>query len=272
MKKRIKVLYDRLIKNIRNPEMLILPGQLSFFFLLTLIPLLALFVSIFSRLNISADLTEELLEANIPNALIGLVNILSQNTTANTNAIIFFVSALILASNGTNSMIIASDKIYNIKNNNYIMHRIKSIIMLVVLIVLLLFMFLIPVLGDMIVNIIQSLFHSNNISNVIAYLYNLLKFPISFLLIFLAIKLLYIMAPDMRIKAKEVNYGALFTSLAWIIITQLYSLYVEHFSNYNSLYGSISNLIVLMWWIYILAYIFVLGMGLNVTKYQLTSK
>ena len=80
------------------------------------------------------------------------------------------------------------------------------------------------------------------------------------------------MAPDIRINPKEVNYGALFTSCSWIIVTQIYSLYVEHFSNYSNFYGNLSNLLVLMWWIYILSYIFVLGIGLNVTKYQLTKE
>ena len=99
-----------------------------------------------------------------------------------------------------------------------------------------------------------------------------MKYPISFILVFLAIKLLYIMAPDKKIEPRQVNYGAIFTSFSWIVVTQIYSLYVENFSNYGNLYGSLSNLLVLMWWIYILSYIFVLGIGLNVTKYQLTKE
>ncbi len=272
MKKRIKALYIRLVKNIRDPEMLILPGQLAFFFLMTLIPLLALFISVFSQLNISIDAIEKMISNNIPNALIAIVDVLAKNKTANTNAVIFFVSALILASNGTNSMIIVSNKIYNISSKKYIERRIKSIFMLIVLIILLLFMFFIPVFGDMIVNYIEAIFNNKNISYMITFAYNLLKYPLSFLLIFIAIKTLYIMGPDKKIKRSEVNYGALFTSLSWIVVTQVYSMYVENFSNYSNLYGGISNLVVLMWWVYILAYIFVLGMGLNVTKYQLTSE
>ncbi len=272
MKKRIKVLINRLVQNITKPEMLILPGQLSFFFLLTLIPLLALFISIFSKINLSSSFINELIVSNIPDALIGIVDTLSKNTSANTNAIIFFISAIVLASNGTHSMIIASNKMYNIKDRSYIARKGKSVIMMFVLVILLLFMFLIPVFGDMIMELITALFHSKELNAFIIFTYNLLKFPLSFLLVFLAIKLLYIMAPDMRIKKSEVNYGAAFTSISWVLVTQLYSLYVENFSNYSNLYGSISNLLVLMWWIYLLAYIFVLGIGLNVTKYQLTSE
>ena len=271
MKRRIRTLYKRLINNIKKPEMLILPGQLSFFFLLTLIPLAALFISILSRLNISTNLIDGVVISNIPDAMINLIDTLSNNTSANTNAIIFFVSALILASNGTHSMIIASNKIYNIKDRAYIKRKIKSIIMLLVLIILLLFIVLVPVFGDMIINLFRNA-SNTAIGNIIQITYNILKYPLSFILVFFAIKLLYIMAPDIKINPKDVNYGAAFTSFSWIIVTGIYSLYVENFSNYSSLYGSLSNLIILMWWVYILAYIFVLGIGLNATKYQLTNE
>ena len=248
--------------------MLILPGQLSFFFLMTIVPLAALFISIFSRLNIHTDFLGDLIINNVPDALLGVIDTLSNSNSANVNAIIFFISALVLASNGTNSMIIASNKIYSVKDNNYVQRRLKSIAMLIVLICLLLFIFLVPVFGDMIIKLIQNMNHYR-IGKVVKFCYNILKYPISFILVFFAIKALYIMAPDIKIKSREVDYGAIFTSFSWVIVTQGYSLYVENFSNYSNLYGSLSNILVLMWWVYILAYIFVLGMGLNVTKYQL---
>lgn len=271
MKRRIKVLFRRLMRNIRKPEMLILPGQLSFFFLMTIVPLAALFISIFSRFNIPTSFIGDLIINNVPESLINIVNTLASSTKANTNAVIFFVSALILASNGTNSMIIASNKIYNIKDQSYFKRRVKSIVMMIVLIFLLLFIFLVPVFGDMIVTAIQNL-SNNTFGNVVRFIYDILKYPISFVLVFIAIKTLYIMAPDIKIKRSEVNYGAIFTSMSWVVVTQIYSIYVENFSNYSNLYGSLSGILVLIWWIYILAYIFVLGMGLNVTKYQLTKE
>lgn len=269
MKRRIRTLYKRLIKNIKKPEMLILPGQLSFFFLLTIIPLAALFISILSRFHIPTDAISDLV-GNIPSAMTNLIGTLN-NSSVNTNAIIFFVSALFLASNGTHSMIIASNKIYNIQDRNYINRKLKSVLMLLVLIILLLFIFLVPVFGDVIINIIRNI-SNDSFGNIIKFIYNICKYPLSFVLVFFAIKLLYIMAPDKKIGSKQVNYGAIFTSFSWIIVTQIYSLYIENFSNYDNLYGNLSNLIVLMWWIYILAYIFVLGISLNVTKYQLTNE
>ena len=62
--------------------------------------------------------------------------------------------------------------------------------------------------------------------------------------------------------------GAVFTALGWILVTAIYSYYVSHFANYDIFYGSLSNLIIMMIWIYILAYILVIGIAINVETYE----
>lgn len=74
------------------------------------------------------------------------------------------------------------------------------------------------------------------------------------------------MAPDKKIKSKTTTTGAIFTTIAWIIATEIYSFYVSQFAKYNLFYGSISNILILLMWVYILAYVFVFGMALNATS------
>ena len=86
--------------------------------------------------------------------------------------------------------------------------------------------------------------------------------------IFWMIKLIYTLAPDSPIPSKYMNKGALFTTLGWMIGTTLYSLYISNFANYRMFYGGISTIIVMMIWIYFLAYILVMGIAFNVTEYE----
>ena len=65
------------------------------------------------------------------------------------------------------------------------------------------------------------------------------------------------------------NRGAIFTTLGWILVTAIYSYYVAHFSKYDIFYGSLSNIIILMMWIYILSYILVLGIAINSNYYEM---
>ena len=49
----------------------------------------------------------------------------------------------------------------------------------------------------------------------------------------------------------------------WIIVTAMYSYYISHFANYALFYGGLANIVMLMLWVYFLAFIFVIGMALN---------
>jgi membrane protein len=46
-----------------------------------------------------------------------------------------------------------------------------------------------------------------------------------------------------------------------------FSYYVQHFGNYNRLYGSLGTLIVLMLWIYVNALVILIGFELNSALY-----
>ena len=74
------------------------------------------------------------------------------------------------------------------------------------------------------------------------------------------------MAPDVRIPSKNVNYGAIFTSIGWLVITWIYSFYINHYAHYSVFYGGLANLVILLLWFYLLANIFVIGMALNYRK------
>ena len=95
------------------------------------------------------------------------------------------------------------------------------------------------------------------------------KYPLAFVLIFYFIKLIYTLSPDKKIPSKSVNKGTIFTSITWILVTSIYSYYANNLANYDLFYGSLSNLVVLLIWVYIISYTFVLGIGINVNEYRL---
>ena len=71
-----------------------------------------------------------------------------------------------------------------------------------------------------------------------------------------------------EIPSNTTNKGALFTTICWILATEIFAFYVETFAKYDVFYGSISNILVLLLWIYLLSYIYVLGMVINASDYN----
>lgn len=271
LRSRIVLLKERLIYNIKKPEMRVLPGQLSFFFLMTLIPLIALIGGLISLFDLPYHSISDVLNSYFPNGTANLLEVISSKVDLNFNLIIFFVSSIVLASNGPHSMIIASNKIYKVEDSGYFRRRAKALLLTLVIIILLLFLLCIPLFGDTIFKFIAYFDSTSRIKNFCLLLYKYLKYPLSFIFVYYLIKIIYILSPDKKIDRRNVTYGALFTSVSWVLVTQIYSWYVENFSNYTTFYGGISSILILMTWLYFISYIFVLGMALNETKYELSS-
>lgn len=263
LQNKIKKFIKKVYKTIRKPEMTILPGQIAFFFVLSLVPLVALTGSIVSHFSISIETLMKLISNSLPSEVAAIINETIGGKSMNFNIAIFYISAFLLASNGPHSMIIGSNLIYKVKNKDFLTRRVKAVLMTVILVILLIFMLVVPAFGNQIIALITSYIQNDALNRTITTTYTILKYPTSFILIYFCIKLLYTMAPDKTIKSKDTTYGALFTTIAWIISTEIYSFYVSAFAKYNLLYGSIANLLILLLWMYLLSYIFVLGMALN---------
>jgi len=268
MNRRFRRFYKKLKETRNIPEMSILPGQLAFFLLLSIIPLFALIGVIATRFNISIESLINNYSNNIPKEVSDFLLDITKGKSININVIIFCISAFILASNGPNSMIVGSNLLYKIDNKDKLNRRVKAIFMTIVLVILFSFVLLVPAFGDQIIKLIKEAIDNKEINKTVNIVYSVLKYPVSIFIIYFFIKLLYVMAPDRSIASRNTTLGALFTTFGWILFTEIYSFYVREFAYYNIIYGSVANLIILFLWIYILSYIFVLGMALNVTYYE----
>ena len=272
MKNKIKIFLKTLYEIVNRPEMEVLPGHLAFYFMMMLIPLLTLLGSILTNFELVSTSISQVIYGHLPSSIADIVISVSRQDVSSLSLWIILIPTLILASNGTYSMIITSNSVYKVRPKGnvilaYIKDRTKAFIMLVVLIFIFLFLILVPTLGNVIFKIIGNIVTNENVVNNTYYiLFKILKYPVTFLFVFLSIKVLYVMAPDTKIKMKDTNIGAFFTSLTWIIVTLGYSYYIQYFSSYETFYGGLSSLLFLMLWIYLLSYMFVLGIALNASK------
>ena len=265
---KVRSFFKKVIEIVVRPEMRILPGQLAFFFVISLIPLVALIGAICSSLSISLESFEVTLNQILPGNVGNILITAATNEGLNFNIGVFFISAFILASNGTNSIINVSNEIYKLKSKDFIRRRLKAIIMIFVLVILLVFILLVPVFGDSIFAILQQQLSNEKLITFLNNIYQLAKYPLSIIIIYFNIKLIYVIAPDERIESITTTKGAIFTTGSWIIASELYSFYIETFAKYDIFYGSISNILILLLWVYLLSYIFVLGLVLNAGDYK----
>jgi len=92
-----------------------------------------------------------------------------------------------------------------------------------------------------------------------------LRWVIILLLVFYSVSSIYRHGPALKIKWPFITPGSVFTTSLMFIATFLVSFWVNNFSNYNKLYGSISAVFILMVLIYVNSLVILLGFELNVT-------
>lgn len=265
MRSRAREFVRKAIAIIKRPDMRILPGQLAFFLVLSMIPLLALVGTIGSKLGLSMTAFRNALESTVPDAVINTLFPADATTGLNFNVTVFFIAAFLLASNGAYSVITTSNRIYQVEDNSEIRRRSKAVLLTFILVSLLFFLILVPAFGDSLISLAEVNLHNEKLASFIRNIYHLGKYPLSLFLLYFNIKLIYILAPDKEVTSNEVRAGAMFTTIFWLLSSKIYAFYVEYFSHYDIFYGSMSNILVLLFWVYILAYIFTLGMSFNQT-------
>ena len=71
--------------------------------------------------------------------------------------------------------------------------------------------------------------------------------------------------PNLHLGFREVWPGALFSLVAWVLVSWCFSFYVDNMARYSVLYGSLATVIVLMIWLYLVSIILLMGPQLNHT-------
>lgn len=263
---KVRKFFKKLFYIVGKPYMRVLPGQLAFFTVLSLFPLVAALGMITSWFSIPITSFSNVISKFLPADITNFANIKMSGTGLTFNLIIFFLTSFFLASNGAHSIIITSNEIYGIKGRGFLGRRLKAIAITFILVLLLMFILAVPVFGYNIFDALKSDIGNVKTLEFLAYLFKIIRIPITMVLMFFSVKIIYHMAPDKKISRKGNNFGPLFTTVMWIIGTEIYSIYIRNFAHYNLFYGSISNIIILMIWVYFLSYIFVFGLAINATE------
>ena len=100
----------------------------------------------------------------------------------------------------------------------------------------------------------------------------LVKYTAFILLIYIAVATLYYFGTKEGRLAKFFSIGAMFTTLLILVTTYFFGLYIENFSQYNELYGSIGALLVLMIYIWLNSNVLLLGFELNASLIKMKKK
>ncbi len=104
---------------------------------------------------------------------------------------------------------------------------------------------------------------------VTGYLLTIFPWLLMFVVVLIVLGLFYRWGPNMDDRHAWITPGAVLAALLWAGASMAFSVYLANFGAYNRVYGSIGAVIALLMWLYISAYIVLLGAAINAERARL---
>ena len=172
-----------------------------------------------------------------------------------------FILALYFSTNGINSLIEAFNSSYHIREiRPLIQQRILSLGLTLLLSVMLIIAIGLIIFGTVVVNyLVENAIITSSAADLIIYG----KWMVMLSMLFFGISILFHLGPALKSKWKLFTPGSIFATI-FIIITSIgFNYYINNFSQYNKIYGSIGTLMIILLWMYFNSIILLTGFELN---------
>ena len=174
-----------------------------------------------------------------------------------------FLLLLFYASNAMTGIIRSFDKSI-MQNKPFFLHQRMRAIRLTIILILLVFASLLVLIGqDQLTRLLREVFEIKR-KTIIPY-WNSVRWAVIILLLFFGNAFIYKYAPLIKERWPLNSPGALLSTLLMLITTLGFSYWVNNFSSYSKIYGSIGTVLVVMTLIYLNSLILLIGFELNVS-------
>ncbi len=253
----------KLVKEVQKDDLIAKANELTYKLLLALFPFIIFLMTLLGFLNIDGNLFIKQMSEYLPKEIMGIIEVFVVEVINTRNISLLSISLLfsiIAASSGFDSVIRGINQCYGCKETRNFFHvKMLSIVMV--------FIFTASVIVSLILIIIDTHFMSNINPTLFPKLtstfFGILWLAVSVVVLLLTVMIIYRLSGCKKIKFKALLPGALFTVIIWLIASKGFNIYIENFSQFSKVYGSLGSIVILMFWLNIISIVLLLGSEIN---------
>ncbi len=265
--KKIKELFDKIMdfsEEVSRDHVGAYAAQTAFFFMLSLIPIILLLLTLVQYTPVTkADVMAAVITV-FPTSVDSLItSIVNQVYNQSTGIIpVTIIVALWSAGKGVLAMSSGLNCVYNChETRNYFFLRIRSTVYTMMFIVVIILLLVLSVFGNRInVLVTEHIPFMKNVADRLIRMRMLITPVVSMGLALLIYKFL----PNRRDRYSRQIPGAIFSMIGWLVFSWIFSVYVDIFKGFSSMYGSLTTIMLIMMWLYFCMYSILLGGVINV--------
>jgi membrane protein len=244
----------------------VVAAALSYYFLLSLVPLLIILSSLLAFLPIP-NLFDQLLDLMAaiapPDAMALVQKIMVGVLSPQGRGFLSFgvIGYLWSSSGGYSAVIEALDIAYGVEvSRPWWQDRLRALLLTLTTGALFSTSLLLLIAGANFGHMLEAVFP---VPRGFAHLWPDVRIALTFLTFMVAILVMYVFGPNTKITFRSALPGAALAVSVWFAGSLGFTFYLRHFGDYNVMYGSLGAVIVLMLWFYIIAAAMLLGAEVN---------
>ena len=262
----VKELVRRLWEETQQDEILGRGAQLAYYFLLSLFPALIFLTALMGLFPLKNAMPELMsyLQNVLPEDALSLVQkYLEQVVEGSGTGLLSLglLGALWASSSGVTAIIESLNAVYRAKETRpFWKVRLIAILLTIGLAGFIILSITLILYGEYIGSWLANFVGLGSLFEVV---WIILQWPVAIALMLFALAAMYYFCPNVEQDWRWVTPGSLLAVLLWLVVSLGFKLYVDHFGDYNKVYGSIAGIIVLMLWFYFAGVVLLLGGELN---------
>ena len=240
-------------------------AQISFYLMLSVVPILILIIQTLGLLGISMETALNVVEEYTGNTMSGVLNTLFEFNYIGFGNIVFLIIALWAGSRASFAISRIANYTMTEGDNtgkNYFVERARAIVTMLLTMISLIIAIVILCYGKIILIGILAALRIEDTSFVDSF-WLWLRWPLAFVLYFFIIGYNFFIIPTVRKPFRTVVPGAIFASVGMLLVSWAYSFYTGSLADYDIMYGALSSVVAIMIWFLLLAWVLILGIMCN---------
>lgn len=251
-------------KAVRDHHISAYAAHAAYFFMLSLIPIILLLLTMVRYTPVTkADVMTAVVQV-FPSSVDSLItSIVNQvyNQSSTIIPVTVFV-ALWSAGKGVLSISTGLNSIYGCpETRNYIYLRFRATFYTVLFLIAIILLLVMSVFGNSLNILITS--HIPAIKSLADKLIEMRTVVTPIVLIGFLL-LIYKFLPNRRDLFRKQIPGSVFTAIGWLVISWVFSVYLDIFKGFSDMYGSLTTIVLIMLWLYFCMYCILLGAEVNI--------
>ena len=238
-------------------------ATIAYFLFLSILPLVILASQALGLFSLSIDAILKWAEINVSGDGFELLQSLLEHKASGGNNLILFIVAMWAASRANIYLVRLANYTFfdgEIVGKGYVRDRMRSLVTVVVTIITLTLSLVAMVYAPL---LFRTVFKDSEMIEAMVTVWMTMRWFVMAGMYFLVITLIFYFLPSKRLHYKDILPGSIFTSVALILVSIAFNMYVSYSTDYDMLYGTFANAVAIIVFFWVIGWVLLIGIIFN---------